>query len=164
MERVKFTKGMATRLAERRKAKGLSQYALAEAVGAPRASVKRWECFEVKTIDAEVLLKIDALIGLQVSEPARQPTKAAKPARRGRPGVATYRSTERLRVDGPLVRYRIAVPGPASVDDLFGEVRIIDSKRKTTVTGSVCGVENSVKQGRVGFQAGEKVVIAVHTG
>lgn len=172
MERVQFTNQMAQSLVANRKKAGLSQYELALKVQTPRASVKRWECFEVKTIDKDVLKRIETVLG-RLSKARAKATKPRTTKRRSHTanlsGVlvaskgnflrynVTFASETTMRLFGSGPAKRVSVP----IDRLYGPVRLFDNDSRKTISGEVVGVESTTKQTKEGLKPGDSVVVAL---
>lgn len=181
MTRVQFTQKMATRMRSGREKHNMSQYVLAEKTGVPRASIKRWECFEVQTIDSETLKRVEKVIGkVSGDSPAPAKTAATQPVKgrddlvvqhlHGLPGdVAALRiQAEKIvalaaKKKSTLRYYRVTVSTRTHLGHLRGFVEfLLLLDRRVVVSGRVAGLEPTVKQTKQGYiEAGESVVVAL---
>ena len=82
--------------------------------------------------------------------------------------MLSFKSRDPLRQSGyamsNVVRYRVGFDAVTPVMSLFQSCKLIDSRNHKEIRGQVCGVECSQRQDREGIQAGDRVVIAIHTG
>jgi transcriptional regulator with XRE-family HTH domain len=162
MERVQFTTGMASQLRALRATAGYSQYDLAGLVKAPRASIKRWECEEVKTIARDVLARIEKALGARLDTQPKPPKKKEAPKQSGKASpkevrriTGTFASSRKgTKVD----YYRVSFAKPTPTDSLYGLiVSVISPAGTRMVTGRVCGLSTTASV----LPAGELVMLGV---
>ena len=164
MARVKLTKKMAGAIRKARTQAKVSQYALADSLGWPRAKVKRLELGETKTIDEEDLKRLEQTLNVQESssKKADVPKKRSSSSKPGGKIISMFKAealfnkVRYLRekgVGGNQVYFEVTMAKDMTADQLLG----IRKVELLGVTGSINGVENTQDQNPL--RAGDRVAI-----
>lgn len=166
MERIEFTQAMASTIRSLREKQGLSQYDLAEKAGIPRASIKRLECFEVKSIKVEDMKRIDAVLdspAMKTKTLAKAKNGHKKPKKKApRPrklAIQNMIPLGTLGKNGKIRRFEVIFDEPTTVDVLL-QHNIFTKLGHSSFEGKPCGVECSNLQAKKGIPRGEPIVLA----
>jgi transcriptional regulator with XRE-family HTH domain len=150
--RVELTKSRAASLLAGREALGMSQYALADALGWPRAKIKRLERGETVTIQESDLLALEAMFAGGRPVPQKAPKVPRKKWGSTDKLFTRVKRLPRQRGSENTVFFRVRMKVEIHPDQLSG--RHLDLEG---VKGCVHGVAHTKRQ--VPLRVGDEVVI-----